>query len=345
MSEIIYESDSKEKMLKWLKDESKATIKEIILSINNAPESTYQYTIPTNGTKEDLLDELNDIPKKAIWYGINEVFPDNDEYEDEDEDEDEIEKYSGNYTLYKHTENPKFKTNFEVLNLDINPEHLLNKIKNFYRIRNKKEGFQTLTILNYGNSGTGKTHFAKAIANESKKDLIILSASSFLNRYVGETERNISYIFQYAEENDYIIFIDEIEGLTRSRKELENSHDFTQVNELLIRMENFKGVCIGATNLADKIDDAFTRRFILKVKFSFLSEVAKTKYFNERFSHILKNKLSQKNIAKLNNMDNLSIGDFESVYKRLILDASLFSADEIICELAKESSYKIINHN
>lgn len=362
---FIDKNSSKNQMLEWLESETRENIRQVIMAINEAPDYIYSYRLTTTGSKDDLLDELYDLPKKAIWYGIDEVFPDDDEdeedyeedendqyeldseeHEDEDDDDDNLEEeYSGNYTLYKPSENPYFNYELSVLNLDIDPDNLINKIKTFYKIKNQKDGYQTLTILKYGESGTGKTHFAKLIAHKLKKDLLILSASSFLSRFVGETERNISYLFKLAEKNDYIVFIDEIEGLIRSRRDLDVPHDFTQVNELLIKMENFKGVCIGATNLAEKIDEAFTRRFILKIKFSHMSENGKIEYFENKFKKILKNSLTNQDITRLKNLTNLSIGDFESVYRRMILDDRKFNSNEIVNELTKESAYKIMNSN
>lgn len=124
-----------------------------------------------------------------------------------------------------------------------------------------RPGFRCLF---YGPPGTGKTLTASLMGKTTKRDVYRVDLSMVISKYIGETEKNLSKVFNKAENKDWILFFDEADALFGKRTEVQNSHDRyanQEVSFLLQRVENFKGIVILASNLKDNIDDAFTRRF------------------------------------------------------------------------------------
>ena len=131
-------------------------------------------------------------------------------------------------------------------------------------------------ILFYGESGTGKTLMAKAIANEAKIKMIYTNGSSFNEKYVGVGQARVKELFNKA--NSYekcIIFIDEIDTLGRKRSDKGDHSEFDNtLNSLLAEMdgmnENKNILVIGATNRMNILDNALVRpgRFDRKIEFN-----------------------------------------------------------------------------
>lgn len=127
-----------------------------------------------------------------------------------------------------------------------------------------------LTVLFAGESGTGKTMAAEVIARELDLDLYRVDLSAVVNKYIGETEKNLRKIFDAAEAGGVILFFDEADALFGKRTEVKDSHDRyanIEVNYLLQRMESFRGLAILATNLKGTLDQAFLRRLRYVVDF------------------------------------------------------------------------------
>lgn len=127
------------------------------------------------------------------------------------------------------------------------------------------------TICFYGLPGTGKTQLAENIALELGKPLIMKQASELLNMYVGESEKAIAGMFEEAEAEDAVLFLDEADTFLRDRALAHQSWEVSQVNELLQRMERFQGTFICATNLMKHVDKAALRRFTFKLSFHALT--------------------------------------------------------------------------
>lgn len=121
-----------------------------------------------------------------------------------------------------------------------------------------------------GPSGTGKTFAARLLASVLQKDLYRLDLSTVVNKYIGETEKNLDQIFSHAEELDIILLLDEGDALLTQRTSVQSSNDRyanMETNFLLQRIEAFEGILIVTSNAADRIDSAFKRRFDLVVDF------------------------------------------------------------------------------
>ncbi len=127
-----------------------------------------------------------------------------------------------------------------------------------------------LTALFAGPSGTGKTMAAEVLASELGLDLYTVDLATVVDKYVGETEKNLDRIFAEAERINGVILFDEADALFGKRSEVSDAHDRyanVEVAYLLQRMELFDGIAILATNLRANLDEAFTRRLDSLVDF------------------------------------------------------------------------------
>lgn len=125
-------------------------------------------------------------------------------------------------------------------------------------------------IALYGPSGTGKSAFARNVARELNKPLMVERASDLLRPFVGETEANIARMFDRASNDGAVLVLDEVDSFLRSRSDLKQQWESTQVNEMLTQMEDFDGTLFVTSNFPDRMDSASQRRFDLKIEFDYL---------------------------------------------------------------------------
>ncbi len=129
-----------------------------------------------------------------------------------------------------------------------------------------------IAALFAGASGTGKTMAAEAIAGEVGLDLYRIDLSAVVSKYIGETEKNLSRVFDAAESGGAILLFDEADALFGKRTEVQDSHDRyanIEVSYLLQRMESYRGLAVLTSNLKESLDAAFVRRFRFIVDFPF----------------------------------------------------------------------------
>ncbi|MCL2698118.1 MAG: ATP-binding protein [Oscillospiraceae bacterium] len=125
-------------------------------------------------------------------------------------------------------------------------------------------------VLFHGASGTGKTMAVQALASELGLNIMKADISQIVDKYIGETEKRLSEIFESAAQSECILFFDEADSLFAQRTEVSDSRDRSansQTAHLLQKMEEFDGAVVLATNLIDNIDDAFKRRLPFIVEF------------------------------------------------------------------------------
>ncbi|WP_338761608.1 ATP-binding protein [Massilia sp. METH4] len=127
-----------------------------------------------------------------------------------------------------------------------------------------------LAALFAGPPGTGKTMAAEAIAAELALPLYRIDLSQVVDKYIGETEKNLRRLFDAADAADVILFFDEADALFGKRTEVRDAHDRyanLEISYLLERMERFKGMALLATNRKKDVDEAFLRRLRFVVEF------------------------------------------------------------------------------
>jgi hypothetical protein len=127
-----------------------------------------------------------------------------------------------------------------------------------------------ITALFAGDSGTGKTMSAEVVAGDLGLDLYTVNLATVVDKYVGETEKNLERIFSEADGVNAVLLFDEADAIFGKRSEVRDANDRyanIEVAYLLQRMETFDGIAILATNLRANVDEAFTRRLDLIVDF------------------------------------------------------------------------------
>ena len=127
-----------------------------------------------------------------------------------------------------------------------------------------------VTTLFAGDSGTGKTMSAEIIAGDLGLDLYVIDLSTVIDKYIGETEKNLDRIFTEADGVNGVLLFDEADALFGKRSEVKDARDRyanVEVAYLLQRMERFDGIAILTTNLRANVDEAFTRRLDAIVDF------------------------------------------------------------------------------
>lgn len=121
-----------------------------------------------------------------------------------------------------------------------------------------------------GEPGTGKTMAAEALAGDLGLELYVVDLSSVVDKYVGETERNLERIFTEADGVQAVLLFDEADALFGRRSEVREAQDRfanIEVSYLLQRLERFDGLAVLSTNLRANLDEAFTRRLDAVVEF------------------------------------------------------------------------------
>lgn len=120
------------------------------------------------------------------------------------------------------------------------------------------------SCLFYGPPGTGKTQTAAILGQELGLEVYRVDLSMIVSKWIGETEKNLSQVFDEAEDRDWILFFDEADALFGKRSSGSSANDRyanQEVSYLLQRFERFEGLAILATNLRNNMDEAFARRF------------------------------------------------------------------------------------
>jgi hypothetical protein len=183
-----------------------------------------------------------------------------------------------------------------------------------------------LYALFIGPSGTGKTLAAEVIAHALEFDLLKIDLSAVVSKYIGETEKNLQRVFDSADRADCILFFDEADALFGKRSEIKDAHDRyanIEVNFLLQRLEEYQGVAILASNLAQNIDEAFARRLQFTVEFPFPDERLRLAIWRNHFPKEapVATELDLEYFAREFKISGASI-------RKIVLNAAFLAADE-----------------
>jgi hypothetical protein len=132
-----------------------------------------------------------------------------------------------------------------------------------------------VTALFAGDSGTGKTLSAEIVAADLGLDLYVIDLATVVDKYIGETEKNLDRIFNEADRVNGVLLFDEADAIFGKRSEVKDARDRyanVEVAYLLQRMERFDGLAVLTTNLRANLDEAFLRRLDVIVDFALPEE-------------------------------------------------------------------------
>ncbi len=165
-------------------------------------------------------------------------------------------------------------------------QHNKTLLKDWGMARKIKPGFRALF---YGPPGTGKTLTATLLGKYTGRKVFRIDLSTVVSKYIGETEKNLSALFNKARHREWILFFDEADALFGKRTTVKDSHDRfanQEISYLLQRVEEFDGLIILASNFKANMDEAFLRRFNSIIQFPFPEETERTLIWRKSFPGI-----------------------------------------------------------
>ncbi|MFN9557666.1 MAG: ATP-binding protein [Dolichospermum sp.] len=173
------------------------------------------------------------------------------------------------------------KYGWEDIILQSNPAHqlreLCNQAKQHHFVMENWQFGERLSLgkglnaLFSGAPGTGKTMAAEVIAQDLQLDLYKIDLSQIVSKYIGDTEKNLSQVFDAATNSNAILLFDEADALFGKRSEVKDARDRyanMETSYLLQKMEEYAGIAILTTNFRHNLDEAFTRRLRFIIEFS-----------------------------------------------------------------------------
>lgn len=238
---------------------------------------------------------------------------------------------------------PKIQKNIaESLPESFNPSYI-NTGTNLQELAQGIKENHNARICLYGVPGTGKSAFGKWIAQYTDKPFVLKKGSDLISMWVGGTEQNIANAFKEAQEENAVLVFDEVDSFLQDRRSAKNSWEVTQVNEMLVQMENFNGIFIATTNLMSGLDQASLRRFDMKLEFGYLKPAQAWSLFKDECS-LLEIDISDKEMLKekIKRLDQLAPGDFASV-RRQSKFMPINSSEVFLERLIEEVSVKNIS--
>lgn len=194
-------------------------------------------------------------------------------------------------------------------------------------------------ICFYGVPGTGKSAFGQYLANELDKPFILKKGSDLMSKWVGGTEKNIARAFKEAMEEKAVLVFDEVDSFLQDRRSARASWEVTQVNEMLVQMENYEGIFIATTNLMDGLDQASLRRFDLKLEFGYLKPQQALELFTKEAMLMGIDTISRTVENDLKSLSRLAPGDFAAI-RRQSRFSPIKTADDLFDRLYDEVKIK-----
>ena len=212
-------------------------------------------------------------------------------------------------------------------------------------IKNKKN----ITANLYGESGTGKTMTAHAIAKELNKQLLIVNYSEIESKYVGETSKNIVNLFKEATKQDAIILFDEADALLSKRVTMMQSATDVSVNQtrnvLLQLLDEYEGIVIFTTNFIHNFDFAFFRRIMAHIKFELPDKMLRRRLWNHYLVDTLPIEGDKKYFAeKLSEIESVTGSDISNIVLQTAICAARENKERITLVDFKSITEKVISN-
>jgi len=229
------------------------------------------------------------------------------------------EKIDQEQLFYNDSEFEQIETLSNALEED-NYKNLMDRLKD----NGMKPGF---TVLLYGYPGTGKTSSVKQVAKATGRSIYMVEIQKIQSKWVGESEKNLAKVFEeYKQARRHfdkapILLFNEADAILGKRMSVNSSVDKsfnTLQNILLQELEEFEGIFMATTNLADQLDSAFDRRLLYKIDFKKPEETVRKKILSNVFKDI-----STKTIDTLTEQFSLTGGQIANIKKKLLVKSVL----------------------
>ena len=204
-----------------------------------------------------------------------------------------------------------------------------------------------LNVNLYGESGTGKTMTAHAIAKMLDKKIVIVNYADIESKYVGETSKNITNLFRFAEENDAIILFDEADALLSKRVTVMHSATDVSVNQtrntLLKILDDYRGIVFFTTNFIQNFDQAFIRRIFSHIKFEMPNKETRTLLWGHYLLESLPCDNRNDVIASISEIEGVTGSDISTAVLKAAIDAVCSSSCCITYDSLREIVLEIID--
>jgi AAA+ superfamily predicted ATPase len=194
-------------------------------------------------------------------------------------------------------------------------------------------------IFLHGAPGTGKTAYARWLADTVGKPLRVKRASDILSPFVGQNEQNIASAFRAAKRDGAVLLIDEIDTFLLDRRNAQRHWEVSLVNEMLTQMECYDGIFIASTNQVGALDKAALRRFDIKIGFGTLRPEQAWELLRRQCVALGLGEPEQELQRTIQRLDGLVVGDFATVARRSRLSA-IGTASAFVAALAEECALR-----
>lgn len=229
----------------------------------------------------------------------------------------------------------------------VNKLHKMLSGEHFKRLTDRLQNLgmkKGISILLYGQPGTGKTETVYQLAKYSNRCIMMADASKIRSKWVGETEKNMKALFtEYRKElkkqtETPILVFNEADSILGKRYVVNDRVDQMEnvmQNILLQELENFEGIFIATTNLVDNLDNAFDRRFLYKLRFEKPSTNTVAQIWKSKFPDI-----SMAILKRICSKTSLSGGQIENIRKKvsvdILLDDNVKITESYLLQLAEQ---------
>jgi SpoVK/Ycf46/Vps4 family AAA+-type ATPase len=250
-------------------------------------------------------------------------------------------------TLSRDGERPALKPRFageyslEGVCLEGSVEEILEKCRRIDAMMKEEKPIRPggATMLFYGPPGSGKSAFAKYLADELERELVVKRASDLLSPWVGVSEQNVANAFNGSEKA--VLVIDEADSFLYSRDSSARSWENTLVNEFLTSLEQCRGFCICTTNRMKDMDEAAMRRFSFKIPFGYASTEQAEALYKSLLAPVVNGALPKNLEEKLARLQFLTPGDFHTVKSQYWLAGQgEVTHEQLLESLAREEKLK-----
>lgn len=204
-----------------------------------------------------------------------------------------------------------------------------------------------LSINLYGESGTGKTMTAHAIAKMLNKKIILVNYAEIESKYVGDTSKNLVCLFEFAKENDAVILFDEADALLSRRVTAMHSATDVSVNQtrntLLKILDEYKGIIIFTTNFIQNFDSAFVRRIFDHVKFEMPNKETRCLLWQHYLIETIPCDNRNSIIERVSEIENVTGADIATAVLKAAIDAAGGTSVCVTYELLHRAIQEVVN--